>query len=94
MNQKITALLSLIALMSLCPATKASVPPVAKLVEPQGNVEYRRGSSDWKIVKRTKYLFEGYGVRTGKGGSVRLVSQVNGDSRQLRGESELSLIHI
>ena len=67
MNQKITALLSLIASLSLCAVTKASVPPVAKLVEPEGNVEYRRGSSDWKIVKRTKYLFEGYGVRTGKG---------------------------
>ena len=91
MNQKITALLSLIASLSLCAVTKASVPPVAKLVEPEGNVEYRRGSSDWKIVKRTKYLFEGYGVRTGKGGSVRLVSQVNGDSRQLEGESEIQI---
>ena len=44
MNQKITALLSLIVLLGLSNATKASVPPVAKLVEPQGNVEYRRGS--------------------------------------------------
>ena len=93
MNQKITALLSLIALLSLGNATKASVPPVAKLVEPQGNVEYRRGSSDWKIVKRTKYLFEGYGVRTGADGSVRLVSQVNGDSRQLRSESEIQIFN-
>ena len=89
MNQKITALLSLIALLALGSATKASVPPVAKLVEPQGNVEYRRGTSDWKVVKRTKYLFEGYGVRTGEDGSVRLISQVNGDSRQLRGGSEI-----
>ena len=91
MNQKITALLSLIVFLALGNATKASVPPVAKLVEPQGNVEYRRGASDWKVVKRTKYLFEGYGVRTGEDGSVRLISQVNGDSRQLRGGSEIQI---
>ena len=91
MNQKITALLSLIVFLALGNATKASVPPVAKLVEPQGNVEYRRGTSDWKVVKRTKYLFEGYGVRTGEDGSVRLISQVNGDSRQLRGGSEIQV---
>ena len=91
MNQKITALFSLIALLALGNATKASVPPVAKLVEPQGNVEYRRGTSDWKVVKRTKYLFEGYGVRTGEDGTVRLISQVNGDSRQLRGGSEVQV---
>ena len=91
MNQKITALFSLIALLAFGNATKASVPPVAKLVEPQGNVEYRRGTSDWKVVKRTKYLFEGYGVRTGEDGTVRLISQVNGDSRQLRGGSEIQV---
>ena len=91
MNQKITGLLFLIALLALGHVTIASVPPVAKLVEPQGNVEYRRGNSDWKVVKRTKYLFEGYGVRTGEDGIVRLVSQVNGDSRQLRGESEIQI---
>ena len=91
MNQKITGLLFLIALLALGHVTIASVPPVAKLVEPQGNVEYRRGNSDWKVVKRTKYLFEGYGVRTGEDGSVRLISQVNGDSRQLRGGSEIQV---
>ncbi len=91
MTQKITTLLFLIALMTLGNATTASVPPVAKLVEPQGSVEYRRGTSDWKIVKRTKYLFEGYGVRTGKDASVRLISQINGDSRQLMGESEVQI---
>ena len=67
MNQKITALLSLIASLSLA-RNKSKCSPGVKLVEPEGSVEYRRGSSDWKIVKRTKYLFEGYGVRTGKGG--------------------------
>ena len=71
MNQKITALLSLIVFLTLGNATKASDPPVAKLVEPQGNVEYRRGTSDWKVVKRTKYLFEGYAVRTGEDRSRR-----------------------
>ena len=91
MNQKITALLSLIVFLTLGNATKASVPPVAKLVEPQGNVEYRRGTSDWKVVKRTKYLFEGYAVRTGEDGSVRLISQINGDSRQLRGGSQIQV---
>ena len=51
--------------------------PVAKLVGIQGEVEYsRKNGKKWSPVRRSKYLFPGYLVRTGDNGSVTVIDQV------------------
>ena len=38
--------------------------PVAKLVQVEGEVQYSRNGIAWRPVRRTKYLFNGYQIRT------------------------------
>ena len=59
----------------------AKAPPVAKLFQIEGQVEYSRNGTNWNPVRRTKYLFSGYHVRTGKDGSGKLINQVSGMSQ-------------
>ncbi len=58
-------------------------PPVAKLVQVEGNVEYSRNGDSWRAVRRTKYLFPGYQVRSGKDGRGKLINQKTGLSQDL-----------
>lgn len=68
----LAALFSLTATMTYAAPDKA---PVAKLVEPTGDVQYSVSGTSWKSAPRIKYLFDGYQVRTGKGGAVRLLTR-------------------
>ena len=61
----------------------AKEPPVAKLVQIEGEVEYSRNGKHWSPVRRTKYLFSGYQIRTGEDGSGKLIDQNSGNSREL-----------
>lgn len=61
----------------------AKEPPVAKLAEIEGEVEYSRNGKRWSPVRRTKYLFAGYSVRTGDDGSGKLINQETGKSQAL-----------
>lgn len=65
----------------------AKEPPVAKLVQIEGEVEYSRNGKRWSPVRRTKYLFPGYHIRTGEDGSGKLINQSTGKSRQLGSNS-------
>lgn len=69
----------------------AKEPPVAKLVQIEGNVEYSRNGTVWSPVTRTKYLFSGYQIRTGEDGSGKLVSQATGKSQQLGSNSLIAI---
>ena len=70
-------------LMGFNSPSEAREPPVAKLVQVTGSVEYSRNGTSWRPVTRTKYLFSGYQIKTGEDGGGKLVSQTT-----------LSLIHI
>ncbi|MFT7222404.1 MAG: hypothetical protein ACI8Z1_004030, partial [Candidatus Azotimanducaceae bacterium] len=61
----------------------AKEPPVAKLVQIEGEVEYSRNGTKWSPVRRTKYLFAGHHIRTGDDGSGKLISQSTGKSQDL-----------
>jgi len=63
--------------------------PVAKLTQVEGNVEYSKDGDSWRAVRRNKYLFDGYQVRTGSDGSARLVDQESGDVRELGAETKV-----
>jgi hypothetical protein len=69
----------------------AKAPPVAKLVQIEGEVEYSRNGSEWNPVRRTKYLFSGYQIRTGQAGSGTLINQESGTSRKLGSSTQIEI---
>ena len=79
-------------LLSLSQPSVAREPPVAKLVQVEGQVEYTRNGRRWHPVRRTKYLFPGYRIKTGKDGSGKLINQKTGESQQLGSNSEIEIL--
>jgi hypothetical protein len=69
----------------------AKEPPVAKIVQIEGDVEYSRNGTRWNPVRRTKYLFPGYHIRTGENGSGKLINQTSGKSQELGSNSEITI---
>jgi len=69
----------------------ATAPPVAKLVQTEGQVEYSRKGLKWNAVRRTKYLFGGYHVRTGEDGSGTLINEQSGMSQELGSDSHVAI---
>ncbi len=69
----------------------AKEPPVAKLVQVEGEVSYSRNGTRWNPVKRTKYLFEGYKIKTGEDGSGKLIDQQTGMAQELGRNSEIEV---
>lgn len=69
----------------------AKEPPVAKLVQIEGDVEYSRNGSKWNPVRRTKYLFTGYQIRTGEDGSGKLINQASGKSQDLGANTTIEI---
>lgn len=83
-------LMSLVMGFSL--PSEAREPPVAKLVQVTGTVEYSRNGTSWRPVKRTKYLFSGYQIKTGEDGSGKLINQTTGMAQELGANSEISVM--
>ncbi len=70
-------------------AAPAANPPVAKLDQVAGQVEYSRDGKQWRPLTRAKYLFSGYLVRTGATGSAMLLNQSTGESQSLAADSTI-----
>lgn len=68
-----------------------AVAPVAKLIQAEGQVEYSRNGDDWRPVRRTKYLFPGYSIRTGGDGSGRLVNQETGKYQEMGSNTRIEI---
>ncbi|MBD3649163.1 MAG: hypothetical protein HUJ31_17325 [Pseudomonadales bacterium] len=82
----------MVGLMSLGLSDVASAQaPVAKLVQVEGEVEYSRNGDRWRPVRRTKYLFPGYTIRTGEDGSGKLINQETGKSQELGPDSRIEI---
>lgn len=93
MNLKQIGLLMLVgAVMSTFSGIASAGAPVAKLVQVEGDVEYSRNGTDWKPVTRTKYLFEGYKIKTGPNGSGKVINQTTGMTRNLGAASEIAVV--
>ncbi len=82
----LAALLSMTGMQAI-----AKEPPVAKLVQIEGVVEYSRNGKKWNPVRRTKYLFSGYQIRTGTDGSGKLINQSTGKSQELGANSVIEI---
>lgn len=70
----------------------AKEPPVAKLVQVKGEVQYSRNGTKWSPVRRTKYLFSGYHIRTGDNGGGKLIDQTSGESQDLGKNSAIAIV--
>jgi hypothetical protein len=93
MKAKQLSLGFLVSLLILITSSQvfAKAPPVAKLVQIEGQVEYSRNGTNWNPVRRTKYLFSGYHLRTGKDGSGLLINQASGMSQELGSNSQIEI---
>jgi hypothetical protein len=69
----------------------AKSPPVAMLTQVKGKIEYSKNGTKWKKVRRNKFLFEGYTVRTAGDGSAKLVNQTTNMSRDVGPNTEFKL---
>ena len=82
---------SLLSMLVFSTTILASGPPVAKLTQVVGFVEYSRNGDTWRLVRGTKYLFPGYQIKTGKDGSAKLIYHQSGLSQHLGVSSEVKV---
>ena len=73
-------------------ATLANNVPFAKVIHAQGSVDFSRGGESWDQVTRTKYLFEGYRVRTGNSSSAEVIDRASGRARVLGANSVIAIL--
>jgi hypothetical protein len=93
MNLKRIGLLALVGTVISAFAGMANAgAPVAKLVQIKGDVEYSRNGTSWKPVTRTKYLFEGYMIKTGPDGSGKIINQSTGMTRDLGAGTKIAVL--
>ena len=69
----------------------AAQAPIAKLTQAEGDVQYSRDGDRWRPVRRTKYIFPGYRIKTGEDGSGKLINQETGKSQELGPKSEIKI---
>ena len=65
----------------------AGGPPVAMLTQTKGDVEVSKNGKKWRKVRRNKFLFAGYQIKTGPDGSGKLVNQATNLTREIGGNS-------
>ena len=61
----------------------AGGPPVAMLTQTKGDVKVSKNGKKWKKVRRNKFLFAGYQIKTGADGSGKLVNQATNLTREI-----------
>lgn len=65
--------------------------PVAMLYKVKGSVEYSKNGKKWKKVRRKKFLFAGYQLRSGANGSGRITIKKTGERVVLNPNSLLEV---
>ncbi len=66
--------------------------PVAFLSQVKGKVQYSKNGKKWKKVRRSKFLFIGYKIRTGANASGQVVVQKTGQKFVLGSNSVISVV--
>tara|TARA_B100000676_G_scaffold123249_1_gene122829 strand:+ start:3576 stop:4520 length:945 start_codon:yes stop_codon:yes gene_type:complete len=87
-----TGLALLVLAFGVATPAVAQAAPVAKLVQVEGDVQYSRNGTRWREVRKTKYLFAGYKIKTGRDGSGKLINQSDGKSQKLGPDSEIEIV--
>lgn len=65
--------------------------PVGVLFQPKGQVEYTKKGKTWKKIRRNKFLFKGYQIRTAPGASGKVTVQTTGKTLEI-GPNSLILV--
>jgi len=65
--------------------------PVTMIMNVDGEIEYTKNGRKWKKVKRNKFLFPGYQIRTGATGTGTFLNQNTGMSRDLGANSVIEI---
>lgn len=80
MNRLIKAslILSAAVLFSMSAAATPKDGPVILLIQAKGNVLFSADGKIWKNIRRNKFLYEGWHVRTGHDGTCKLIDQHTG----------------
>lgn len=63
--------------------------PVAVLFQVRGNVEYTKNGIKWKKVRRNKFLFAGYQIRSSATGSGIITNRISGEDSLLQPNTTL-----
>jgi len=61
----------------------ATKDPVGVLFKTKGKVEYTKNGKRWKKVRRNKFLFSGYQIKTGADGSGQITVKATGKNFQI-----------
>ncbi|MBF0424639.1 MAG: hypothetical protein HQL66_02295 [Magnetococcales bacterium] len=77
------ALCAFMAMAGLSGSALAKGDPIMMLIQVNGPVEFSKDGAQWNKVTQNKMLFEGTQVRSGEGGSGKLVNQVSGAEQEL-----------
>lgn len=82
----------LLLIISLClfvvgPLYAGKKDPIGVLFQVKGKVEYTKNGRKWKKVRRNKFLFAGYQVRTGPEGSGKITIKSTGDNFEINPNS-------
>ena len=70
----------LILQVAASPAATLDAPAVL-LIQATGEVAYSTGGEQWKPIRRNKFLYRGYLLRTGSGGRCKLLDQETDEIR-------------
>lgn len=84
-------LFTLSGIISLNSLYAGAKDPVAVLYQVKGDVKYTRNGKKWKKVRRNKFLFSGYQIKTGENGSGMITNQKTGKNLALNPNSIISI---
>jgi hypothetical protein len=76
---------------ALAKSKKKKGGPVTMIMNIEGKIEYSKNGKKWKKVKRNKFLFPGYKIRTGDNGNGSFLNQNTGMSRILSANSIIEI---
>lgn len=79
-----------LVLTSLSNLSAASRVPLAFLFQVEGKVEYSKNGKKWKKVRRNKFLFKGYLVRS-TNGSVMIMDKRTNQSQKIAANTEVKV---
>ena len=72
-------------------AAKAKKLPVAMFMQAKGDVTYSKNTKKWKKIRKNKFLFSGYQLKTGSDGSGTLIEQAKNTSRNVGPNSLINI---
>ena len=78
-------------LISIQPIKANLTPPAFLLIKAEGTVEYCKTQNKWKRIRRNKFLFNDYQVRTLQNSSCQLIDEDNQKSYMMKENSQIKI---